>query len=57
MSGATSAQYGVPCPTCGAGPYAPCRSLTTRRVTDTHAARWQSAPYPRPARPNPEATA
>jgi hypothetical protein len=36
VSGAASAQYARGCPTCGAGPYQPCRTLTTGRVTDTH---------------------
>lgn len=39
MSTHISAQYGVPCPKCEASADEPCRSLTTHRVTDTHAAR------------------
>lgn len=39
MSGAVSAQYSVMCPICKALPFAPCRTLITRRVTDTHLAR------------------
>lgn len=31
--------YPVSCPTCGVEPGARCRSLTTRRTTDTHIAR------------------
>lgn len=36
---AASAKYGVFCPKCGAAAEEPCRSLSTHRVTDTHAAR------------------
>lgn len=39
MSSHISATYGVPCEKCGAKSDEPCRSLTTRRVTDTHLAR------------------
>lgn len=54
MSGAASAQYDQRCPTCGAGPYEPCRTRTTQRVTDTHNARmvayyrdgWAEVPEP-----------
>lgn len=38
-SKAASAGYRVACPTCGASPFAACRTRTTGRVTDTHAAR------------------
>jgi hypothetical protein len=37
------AQYGVACPTCNVGPYQPCRARGSRRVTDTHAARLNTA--------------
>jgi hypothetical protein len=47
MSKAVSAQYPRPCPTCGAEPYQPCRSLTTGRVTDTHHARLLNRRTPR----------
>lgn len=43
MSGAVSAQYPVICPTCGAGPSRPCRTMSTGRVTDTHQARIDAA--------------
>lgn len=39
MSAAISARYGVACPICGAGPNEACRTLKTKRVTDTHKAR------------------
>lgn len=39
MSRATSAQYAQPCPVCKAGPFNPCRTLGSGRVTDTHLAR------------------
>lgn len=45
MSKAASAQYDVTCPKCLARPKEPCRSLRTRRVTDTHLARIDAA-YP-----------
>jgi hypothetical protein len=48
-SRAASAQYDVICPTCGAFPRDPCRTLTTGRVTDTHAARMTPAPTTRVA--------
>lgn len=32
-------RYDVMCPACGAKPEKPCRTLTTGRTTDTHAAR------------------
>lgn len=38
-SKAVSAQYAQPCPVCAAGPFAPCRTRKTGRVTDTHLAR------------------
>lgn len=38
-SRAASAQYGVPCPTCGALDDEACRVRLTHHVTDTHAAR------------------
>jgi hypothetical protein len=38
-SRAVSAQYRRVCTTCGAQPCQPCRTLTTGRVTDAHAAR------------------
>ena len=31
--------YPNQCPTCGAEPNKPCRTLKTKRVTDTHLAR------------------
>lgn len=39
QSTAPSARYGRPCKTCKAAADQPCRTLTTGRVTDTHAAR------------------
>jgi hypothetical protein len=42
-STAPSARYGVACPTCKAAADQPCRTLTTGRVTDTHAARIRGA--------------
>lgn len=47
MSRAVSAQYDVPCPVCLAKPKEPCRSRTTRRVTDTHYSRIELAYAPR----------
>jgi len=35
----------VPCPTCGAEPGERCRTLKTRRTTDTHNARWNQSFY------------
>jgi len=31
--------YHLSCPTCGVRPFAPCRSLTKGKITDTHVAR------------------
>lgn len=39
MTTAASARYDVPCSFCGAKAFEPCRSIKTRRVTDTHSAR------------------
>lgn len=44
-STAPSTRYPAGCPTCGADVGQPCRSLRTRRVTDTHKARI-GASYP-----------
>lgn len=38
-STAYSAQYRASCPTCKAESFMPCRTLKTKRVTDTHAGR------------------
>lgn len=43
MSKARSALYPTGCGFCGAAKGEPCRSLTTGRVTDTHADRITSA--------------
>lgn len=42
-SSSVSAQYPTGCTTCGAVRGQPCRSLRTRRVTDTHIARINAA--------------
>lgn len=42
---AEKATYTVACPTCRALAGQPCRSLETRRVTDAHRERIQSAAY------------
>lgn len=39
-----------PCPTCGAPSGLPCRSRSTRRVTDTHIARRDAQPLARATR-------
>ena len=44
---AAGRSYPDPCEKCGVGPFEQCRSLTTGKLTDTHAARLK----PEPANP------
>lgn len=41
-SKAASDRYFKVCPVCGAGSYKPCKTIKTRRVTDTHLPRINS---------------